>query len=131
MNLRLRFKVLQRDRFRCRYCGSSGKDVQLEVDHLVPRSKNGPDLLENLVTACRPCNQGKKHHLLPAGETTRMAKENGWRPPRPVYQDETTLPRIAFQGYQGGPEHITGPLTRIYDGLDERRTQLLQAGLLP
>lgn len=59
MNLRLRFLVLQRDGFTCRYCGHAAPDVQLEVDHIIPRSKGGGDEPSNLVTACRDCNQGK------------------------------------------------------------------------
>lgn len=56
----LRFDVFSRDGFRCRYCGR-GPDVgvTLEADHVVPRSVGGPDILDNLVTACWDCNRGK------------------------------------------------------------------------
>lgn len=60
MNYGRRWKVLQRDRFTCRYCGSMAPAVPLEVDHILPRSMGGRDNPENLVTACLPCNQGKK-----------------------------------------------------------------------
>lgn len=62
----LRFRVLARDRFRCVYCGRSAKEdgVILEVDHVYPKSKGGKDTMENLVTACRECNQGKKDMIL-------------------------------------------------------------------
>lgn len=62
----LRFKVLTRDQFRCRYCGRSAPEVVLHVDHIYPRSKGGEDSLENLVAACRECNLGKRDVLLPA-----------------------------------------------------------------
>jgi hypothetical protein len=60
--LSLRFRVLERDGFRCVYCGRNPKDdgVKLEVDHIIPKSKGGQDTLDNLVTACSECNQGKK-----------------------------------------------------------------------
>lgn len=56
----LRFTVLRRDGFRCRYCGRSPDDgAMLHVDHVLARSRGGPTTLENLVTACQECNLGK------------------------------------------------------------------------
>jgi hypothetical protein len=57
-----RWHVLERDGFTCRYCGQSAPEVRLEVDHVLPRSRGGGDELDNLVTACWSCNQGKKAH---------------------------------------------------------------------
>lgn len=62
----IRFEVLSRDGFKCRYCGRSAPDVVLHVDHVHPRSKGGEDTLENLVASCRECNLGKRDVLLPA-----------------------------------------------------------------
>lgn len=61
--LRLRFEVFKRDNFSCVYCGRNVKadSIKLECDHVVP---NGQNILSNLVTACRECNQGKKDVLL-------------------------------------------------------------------
>lgn len=64
-DLRLRFKVLQRDHFRCCACGvspSSTPGVLLEVDHIKPWSKGGDTVIENLQTLCFACNQGKTNH---------------------------------------------------------------------
>ncbi len=61
-SLRLRFRVMRRDRFTCRHCGRSpakATDVELHVDHIVPWSKGGDTTLENLQTLCRGCNLGK------------------------------------------------------------------------
>lgn len=55
----LRFKVLARDNYTCRYCGAKAPGVVLHVDHVVPRSRGGRDELGNLVAACQACNQGK------------------------------------------------------------------------
>lgn len=41
----------------CAYCGV--KDVPLEIEHIVPRSRGGSNRPSNLTLACRPCN-GKK-----------------------------------------------------------------------
>ena len=65
-NLRLRFKVLARDHFKCCSCGASpAKDssVELHVDHIVPWSKGGETVLENLRTLCSKCNLGKSDLL--------------------------------------------------------------------
>lgn len=51
-----RKNVLRRDRFRCQYCGSRDR---LTIDHILPKSRGGPDSWENLVAACVPCNNRK------------------------------------------------------------------------
>lgn len=56
---RLRFEILRRDNFTCRYCGSAAPDVVLHVDHVIPVTLGGGDTANNLVTACEDCNQGK------------------------------------------------------------------------
>lgn len=56
---RLRYEVLKRDKFTCRYCGASAPDVHLQVDHIVPVSLGGGDTPDNLVAACVDCNSGK------------------------------------------------------------------------
>jgi len=62
INLRLRFKVMQYDNFKCRICGSTPANdptVQLHIDHILPWSKGGETTLENLQTLCSRCNLGK------------------------------------------------------------------------
>ncbi|WP_107771018.1 HNH endonuclease [Nocardioides sediminis] len=63
MTARLRFAVLNRDDSRCRGCGASAKihGAVLHVDHIVPVSKGGKTVLENLQTLCEPCNLGKSN----------------------------------------------------------------------
>jgi hypothetical protein len=66
INLKLRFKVLQRDNFRCCSCGASpakDPDVELHVDHILPWSKGGETLIENLQTLCSKCNLGKSNMI--------------------------------------------------------------------
>lgn len=63
-SLRLRWKVLYRDRFTCCDCGRSPATtigVELHVDHVVPWSKNGETVFENLQTLCSDCNLGKSN----------------------------------------------------------------------
>ena len=55
----VRIRALKRDRYTCTYCGASGADVELEIDHIVPASKGGSNHISNLTTACKKCNLGK------------------------------------------------------------------------
>jgi len=61
-------KIFERDHYRCRYCGLDGKAtfenwMLMTVDFVHPRARGGRKHLENLVTACQPCNtiKGTKH----------------------------------------------------------------------
>jgi hypothetical protein len=61
-SLRLRWRVLQRDRFTCCACGASPAltpGVELHVDHVTAWSKGGLTVPENLQTLCSRCNLGK------------------------------------------------------------------------
>lgn len=71
-----RFEVLKRDNFRCQYCGKTGKDVTLEVDHINPKSKWGTDDMENLITCCRECNMGKWNEEINSWDSTYKIKLN-------------------------------------------------------
>lgn len=57
----LRQKVFERDGRRCRYCGDLTGPFQ--ADHVYPESKGGITCAENLVTACRRCNNTKHSKL--------------------------------------------------------------------
>jgi 5-methylcytosine-specific restriction endonuclease McrA len=53
----LRATVFERDGYTCVYCDYQGDD--LACDHRIPVLQGGKTALENLVTACRPCNASK------------------------------------------------------------------------
>lgn len=58
----LRLKVFERDGYKCVICGSSpayGNGTLLHVDHIVPYSKGGETVIDNLQTLCKECNLGK------------------------------------------------------------------------
>jgi ATP-dependent DNA helicase RecQ len=59
----LRRSVLERDRFRCRDCGSEEVAARLDVHHLVPRAIGGSDEPANLITLCDGCHAAR-HPLL-------------------------------------------------------------------
>jgi len=54
----IRKTVLERDGYKCRYCGS--EKTPLHIDHVYPESKGGETSVKNMVTACASCNT-KKH----------------------------------------------------------------------
>jgi len=56
-----RRNILIRDRYTCQYCGS---DKDLTVDHVIPKVRGGKDTWENMVCACKKCNN-KKGNLTP------------------------------------------------------------------
>jgi 5-methylcytosine-specific restriction endonuclease McrA len=54
-----RVAIMLRDAYVCQYCGEKPGQLQLTVDHIVPRSRGGGHSWTNLVTACKRCNQRK------------------------------------------------------------------------
>lgn len=55
------YRILERDRYCCRYCGLDGmssfeNSLIMTVDFVVPRARKGKKDPSNLVAACRPCN---------------------------------------------------------------------------
>jgi 5-methylcytosine-specific restriction endonuclease McrA len=51
-----RRNIFRRDDHICQYCGAADR---LTLDHVLPKSRGGPDSWENLVAACVPCNNRK------------------------------------------------------------------------
>lgn len=65
----IRREILERDDFRCVFCGSGGRfsDIILEIDHITPRSAGGGNEPENLRTLCQLCHlirHGRKPKVL-------------------------------------------------------------------
>ena len=56
--------LFARDRYLCMYCGKGFSECELTRDHIVPTSQGGLDVWENVVTACRRCNQFKSDRSL-------------------------------------------------------------------
>ncbi|MEM9529909.1 MAG: HNH endonuclease [Pseudomonadota bacterium] len=57
-------RLFQRDRHMCLYCGEVLPPAWLTRDHVIPVARGGRDRWENVVTACRACNQRKGSRLL-------------------------------------------------------------------
>lgn len=52
-----------RDKYTCQYCNKRFCKADLTIDHVTPKSAGGPKTWENLVAACRKCNQKKANKL--------------------------------------------------------------------
>jgi 5-methylcytosine-specific restriction endonuclease McrA len=53
----LRAYVLEKWQRKCAYC--DGREVPLEIEHIVPKSRGGSSRASNLTLACHACNQRK------------------------------------------------------------------------
>jgi 5-methylcytosine-specific restriction endonuclease McrA len=80
--------VLARDGWTCQYCGTS--KPSLTVDHVIPRSRGGDSVWENIVASCAPCNR-KKGNRLP--REVRMHPKKNPRPPGPTVFIRIAAPR--------------------------------------
>jgi 5-methylcytosine-specific restriction endonuclease McrA len=75
-----RKNLMLRDAHQCQYCLKRPPVRDLNIDHVLPRSRGGDDSWENLVTACRVCNL-RKGWKTPEEANMRLAR----RPFRPKW----------------------------------------------
>ncbi|MBX3183696.1 MAG: HNH endonuclease [Polyangiaceae bacterium] len=87
VELRLtRKNLLLRDEGRCQYCGAQPTPRDLNVDHVLPRSRGGRDSWENLVISCKRCNLTKGQRT-PEEANMRLRA----RPSRPRWSTTTHI----------------------------------------
>jgi len=71
-----RSNIFVRDHSTCQYCGGKFNKAHLTLDHVIPIVQGGKKCWENIVTACKPCNQRK------GGRTPSQANLQLIRKPR-------------------------------------------------
>jgi 5-methylcytosine-specific restriction endonuclease McrA len=81
--------LFARDGWRCVYCGTTSG--RLTLDHVVPRSKGGESVWENVVTSCAPCNLRKGNRL---PHEVQMVLHQPPKPPAPVLFIRLATPKI-------------------------------------
>jgi hypothetical protein len=69
-------EILERDQFRCRYCGLNGRAsfenaLVMGVDFVLARARKGKNETDNLVACCRPCNVIKGRGLFNSFEEAK------------------------------------------------------------
>jgi 5-methylcytosine-specific restriction endonuclease McrA len=75
-----RENIFARDGYVCQYCGHKFAVSQLSVDHVIPRERGGRNTWENLVTACKVCNEKKANRMPHEAGMHLVGKPR--RPPR-------------------------------------------------
>ncbi len=77
-----RTNIFLRDQNVCQYCDRQFNRAQLTLDHVVPIVQGGKKSWQNIVTACKPCNQ-KKGGRTPAQAGLKLIgkpKQPNWLP---------------------------------------------------
>ncbi|MFV0388661.1 MAG: HNH endonuclease [Pyrinomonadaceae bacterium] len=54
-----RVRIYIRDHYCCQYCGDHKHGKDLTLDHILPKAQGGETTPQNLVSACKKCNQRK------------------------------------------------------------------------
>ena len=80
--------LYRRDDYTCQYCGEALPGRELQIEHVVPRSRGGPTTWENCVAACESCNQRKADKT--PSEAGMKLKTN---PSRPNWTPRLAIPR--------------------------------------
>lgn len=71
-------QLIERDGATCVWCGRRPWPADLTAEHLLPRSRSGRGLPENLAVACRSCNRRRRSRQVSA--YARAQLESGRRP---------------------------------------------------
>lgn len=99
-----RRNLMVRDNFQCQYCAKTPPLRDLNIDHVLPRSRGGPDSWENLVASCRFCNL-KKGWRTPEEAGMRLAR----KPMRPRWSTSAQILLTVNQHFEEwGPFLQTG-----------------------
>ena len=72
--------------YRCCYCGKKFTTVELNLEHVLPRSRGGQSTWSNIVTSCIPCNL-KKRDMTPHEAGMRLLIE----PTKPQWKGPQSL----------------------------------------
>ena len=84
-----RKEVFIRDNYTCQYCGRQASG--LTVDHVIPRSRGGKSVWENIVASCASCNRRKGNRL---PREIQMHPRSSPRPPGPTVFIRIASPTI-------------------------------------
>ena len=76
-----RKNILVRDEYKCQYCAQNFREANLTIDHVIPKSKGGCSTWDNVVAACKPCNQKKRDYLVENAPVSLIRK-----PKKPSYR---------------------------------------------
>lgn len=111
VSLKLRAQILDLARGRCQMCGRTiaADDVQLQVDHKIPREWGGATEPSNLWAICSDCNAGKRDYFA-SFDAAMMRK---------VMRQESVHERLAETLRQAGPAGADASLLEFVAGQRE------------
>lgn len=84
-----RQNIIWRDGNQCQYCANFFPDDKLTMDHVIPKSRGGKNTWENLVAACKKCNQKKG---------SRTTNESGMHPLKKPIRPKANILRTVRKG---------------------------------
>ena len=87
-----RKNIYERDHYTCQYTGKRLKSSELNIDHVIPRSRGGRNTWENLVTCSVEANS-RKGSRTPAEAGMRLIRRPGRPAPRHIFQIPETAKR--------------------------------------
>ena len=79
-----RANILLRDKNQCQYCAKYFQADKLTLDHVLPKSRGGRNTWNNMVAACKKCNQRKGN---------KTPEESGMQPLRKPFAPKANLLR--------------------------------------
>lgn len=89
-----RLNIFLRDRNTCQYCGHAFHRKELNIDHVIPRSRGGKSTWENVVCSCLECNRLKGGNT-PKEARMRLVK----KPARPRWTPQMNF-KIQIRRYE-------------------------------
>lgn len=92
-----RREIFIRDNYTCQYCGRS--NIELTIDHVVPRSRGGGHSWDNLVSACKVCNH-RKGGKSPAEARMKLKRDPREPSPGAYYAIERSLVGELHEGWK-------------------------------
>ena len=81
--------LMEKYRHTCQYCGGKSGDSILEWEHMMPKSRGGPDSLKNAMLACHRCNHDKNNRTVQ--EYLELVKKRAARKEKPSELDEARI----------------------------------------
>ena len=121
MGAEVREFLLHRHGHTCAYCAGGTGDPVLEIEHVVPRSRGGSNRIDNLVIACRTCNNDKdirwagewtasirRQSVLAAGIQRRAERFHAEQ--RPILRHAATVSSTRWAHYN----HLQGTGLAVY-----------------
>ncbi len=111
----------------CQYCGGVFKPVEMEIDHIIPKSKGGKNYRYNMIPACMSCNKQKGDRSV-----FEFMKSGGFK-----WTDGLTekVEKLVRKGFLNSPsdspiKEKTSKKKVQYFTYDQVRTQCAEQGLV-